>query len=85
MDAAANILQPYKEIVGHVTTIMTMARFLSGSFICWDIYKQGSTRGIGIMPFLLGLALYVFLFKITFLLIFHKLLFPRCRCMWFLR
>ncbi|CAB3252038.1 unnamed protein product [Arctia plantaginis] len=63
MDAAANILQPYKEIIGHVTKIMTVARMLSGSLICWDIYKQGSTRGIGIMPFLLGLALSILNFK----------------------
>ncbi|XP_021207329.1 sugar transporter SWEET1 [Bombyx mori] len=57
MDALADILQPYKEIVGSIAAFVTIGQMFSGSFICWDIYKQGSTRGIGIMPFLGGVVM----------------------------
>ncbi|CAB3252037.1 unnamed protein product [Arctia plantaginis] len=57
MDALANVLQPYKVIVGQVTTLVTVIQMLSGTFLCWDIYKQGSTRGVAITPLLGGLVL----------------------------
>ncbi|CAH0718732.1 unnamed protein product, partial [Brenthis ino] len=40
----------------------------SGAFICLDIYKQGSTKGIGIMPFLGGLIMGVLNLKFGFML-----------------
>lgn len=57
MDALADILQPHKELIGSVAGIVTVGQMFSGSFMCWDIYKQGSTRGVGIMPFLGGLVM----------------------------
>lgn len=57
MDLLADVLQPYKELVGTVAAVVTMAQMGAGGFICWDVYKQGSTRGIGIMPFLGGLIM----------------------------
>lgn len=57
LDVLADVLQPYKELVGSIAAIVTVGQMFSGSFICWDIYKQGNTRGIGIMPFLGGVVM----------------------------
>lgn len=68
MDALADILQPYKELVGSLAAIVTIGQMFSGSFICWDIYKQGNTRGIGIMPFLGGIIMSVLNLKYGYIL-----------------
>ena len=57
MEALGDVLQPYKEPVAIITRLVTMGQMFSGAFICYDIYKQGSTKGIGIMPFLGGLIM----------------------------
>lgn len=57
MDALADVLQPYKELIGSVAAIVTIGQMFSGSFLCWDIYKQGSTRGMTIIPFLGGVVM----------------------------
>lgn len=57
LDLMADVLQPYKDLVGTIAVIVTTAQMGSGSFICWDIYKQGNTRGIGIMPFAGGIIM----------------------------
>ncbi|XP_038215336.1 sugar transporter SWEET1-like [Zerene cesonia] len=57
MEALSNILQPYKSIVGTVAAVVTIGQMFSGSFLCYDIYKQRSTKGIGIMPFAGGLII----------------------------
>lgn len=72
MEAFANVLQPYKDIVGQLTTVVTVIQMLSGTFLCWDIYKQGSTRGIGITPLLGGLVLYVLFLEFYDLLIYER-------------
>lgn len=68
MDALADILQPYKELVGNLAAIVTIGQMFSGSFMCWDIYKQGSTQGVGIMPFLGGVIMSVLNLKYGFIL-----------------
>ncbi|CAH2266412.1 jg1009 [Pararge aegeria aegeria] len=57
MEALSDILLPYKEPVSQVTRFVTIGQMFSGSFICYDIYKQGSTKGVGIMPFVGGLII----------------------------
>lgn len=54
------LLQPYKEPVGTVAGVVTIAQFFSGAFICKDIYKKGSTDGISSNPFVGGIVMYVF-------------------------
>ncbi|KAM3961765.1 sugar transporter SWEET1 [Aphomia sociella] len=68
MDALADILQPYKELVGTIAAIVTIGQMFSGSFICWDIYKQGNTRGISVTPFLGGLIMGVLNLKYGYIL-----------------
>lgn len=68
MDLLADVLQPYKELVGQVAAIVTIGQMGSGGFICWDIYKQGNTKGIGIMPFVGGLIMSVLNLKFGFIL-----------------
>lgn len=68
MDALADVLQPYKEIVGNVAAIVTVGQMFSGVFICLDIYKQGGTRNIGIMPFLGGIVMSVLNLKFGYIL-----------------
>lgn len=68
MDALSDALQPYKEIVGNIAAIVTVGQMFSGSFICWDIYKQGGTKGIGIVPFLGGIVMSVFNLKYGYIL-----------------
>ncbi|CAK1582317.1 unnamed protein product [Parnassius mnemosyne] len=68
MEALSDVLQPYKEIVGSVAGIVTVAQMFSGSFICYDIYKQGNTRGIGIAPFLGGIVMSLLNLKYGFIL-----------------
>ncbi|KAJ2952480.1 hypothetical protein O0L34_g6798 [Tuta absoluta] len=68
MEAISDMLQPYKELVGSVAAIVTIGQMFSGSFMCYDIYKQGSTRGVGIMPFVGGFIMSVINLKYGFIL-----------------
>ncbi|XP_047528287.1 sugar transporter SWEET1 [Vanessa atalanta] len=68
MEALGDILLPYKEPVALVTRIVTMGQMFSGSFLCYDIYKQGNTKGIPIMPFLGGLIMGILNLKFGFIL-----------------
>ncbi|XP_026742847.1 sugar transporter SWEET1 [Trichoplusia ni] len=67
-EVLADVLQPYKDLVGNIAAIVTVGQMFSGSFICWDIYKQKSTAGIGIMPFLGGIVMGVLNLKFGFIL-----------------
>lgn len=68
MDGLAEILMPYKERIGTIAAIVTIGQMFSGSFLCWDIYKQGNTRGVGIMPFLGGFVMSVLNLKFGYIL-----------------
>ncbi|CAG4906849.1 sugar transporter SWEET1-like [Colias croceus] len=68
MEALSNALQPYKSIVGTVAAVVTIGQMFSGSFLCYDIYKQKNTKGIGIMPFAGGLIMSVLNLKYGFIL-----------------
>ncbi|XP_045785517.1 sugar transporter SWEET1 [Maniola jurtina] len=68
MESISKVLQPYKNEVSQVTRFVTIAQMFSGSFICYDIYKQNSTKGIGIMPFVGGLIMSVLNLKFGFIL-----------------
>lgn len=57
MDLLADLLTPYKDIIATTATVVTTAHFFSGAVICYDIKKQGNTKGFDAMPFLGGLVL----------------------------
>lgn len=57
MDFIANLLEPYKEIIGQVTGVLTIGHMLSAVFLLNDIRKAKTTAGSSIIPFLGGLIL----------------------------
>lgn len=57
MEFLAQILEPYKEVVGNAAAITTVLQFFSPAFLCNDIRKQGNTENVPIMPFLGGFVL----------------------------
>ncbi|OWR43121.1 hypothetical protein KGM_206722 [Danaus plexippus plexippus] len=68
MEVVSDILQPYKELVGTVAGIVTTGQMFSGSFICYDIYKQGNTKGTSIMVFIGGFIMSILNIKFGFIL-----------------
>lgn len=56
MEAISESLQPYKNVVGQVASIVTILQFFSGAFVCKDIYKKGNTEGTSSTPFVGGLV-----------------------------
>lgn len=65
-------LQPYKELIGSAASFVTVGQFLSGAFICKDVYKKGSTDGIPSNPFVGGFVMYdIFLIFFFFYIIQH--------------
>ncbi|XP_068629752.1 sugar transporter SWEET1 [Battus philenor] len=68
MEVISDMLQPYKELVGSVAAIVTIGQMFSGSFICYDIYKQGNTRGISVAPFLGGVVMSLLNLKYGYIL-----------------
>ncbi|XP_050671367.1 sugar transporter SWEET1 [Leptidea sinapis] len=68
METLADLLQPYKSAVGTTAAVVTVGQMFSGTFLCWDIYKQNSTKGIGIMPFVGGLIMSLLNLKFGFVL-----------------
>uniref|UniRef100_A0AAG5CX97 Sugar transporter SWEET n=1 Tax=Anopheles atroparvus TaxID=41427 RepID=A0AAG5CX97_ANOAO len=57
MEAISQALQPYKEQVGFAAGILTVGQMFSGSFVCNDIRKKGTTDGFSAMPFIGGCGL----------------------------
>ncbi|XP_020288191.1 sugar transporter SWEET1 [Pseudomyrmex gracilis] len=51
------VLEDYKEIVGSSAAYTTILHMLSGTLICRDIYKKGTSEGFDPMPFLGGVGL----------------------------
>ncbi|XP_050498588.1 sugar transporter SWEET1 [Diabrotica virgifera virgifera] len=68
MEALSNILQPYKNVVGQTASIVTIAQFFSGAFICKDIYKKKSTAGIQAVPFIGGITIGILMLKLALLM-----------------
>ncbi|KAJ8676072.1 hypothetical protein QAD02_011858 [Eretmocerus hayati] len=56
-------LEDYKDVVGNVAFVMTMAHMLSGTLICKDIYKKGSSRGFDPMPFIGGIGMCILMLR----------------------
>lgn len=62
------VLEQYKEIVGACAMYTTMAHMLSGTLICKDIYKKGTTKGVDPMPFLGGIGLCILMLRYALML-----------------
>lgn len=56
-------LEDYKELVGSCAFVCTIAHMLSGTLICKDIYRKGSSRGFDPMPFLGGVGMCILILR----------------------
>lgn len=54
MEQISLVLQPYKEIIGQVASVVTSVQMLSGAALCNDIRKRNSSKGFSALPFLGG-------------------------------
>ncbi|XP_011058818.1 PREDICTED: bidirectional sugar transporter N3 [Acromyrmex echinatior] len=61
-------LEDYKEVVGSCAMYTTMAQMLSGTFICRNIHKKGSAKGVDPMPFLGAIGLCILMLRYAWML-----------------
>nr|CAH7718799.1 unnamed protein product [Callosobruchus chinensis] len=57
MSFIVDALEPYKDVVAQVASIVTIAHMFTGVLLCRDIYNKKSTQGTPAMPFIGGLAM----------------------------
>lgn len=57
MESLSQALQPHKDLIGSIASVVTIAQFFSGAFICRDIYKQQSTKNVNAVPFIGGITM----------------------------
>ncbi|CAH0556042.1 unnamed protein product [Brassicogethes aeneus] len=57
MERLSASLQPHKELVGSIASIVTILQFFTGAFLIKDIYKKQSTEGIPAIPFIGGIVI----------------------------
>ncbi|XP_067214104.1 sugar transporter SWEET1 isoform X2 [Linepithema humile] len=62
------VLEEYKEFIGKFAMIVTMLQMSSGVFICKDIYKKGTSKGVDPMPFLGGIGLCILMLRYALML-----------------
>ncbi|KAK9890812.1 hypothetical protein WA026_012156 [Henosepilachna vigintioctopunctata] len=68
MDSLQEKLLPYKELIGKVASVLSIAQFFSGIFICKDIYDRKSTRGISAVPFVGAILIGILVLKYALIL-----------------
>ncbi|XP_044734441.1 sugar transporter SWEET1 [Chrysoperla carnea] len=68
MEALSEILQPYKDVVGLVASVLTIGQFFSGVLICKEIYDAKSTQGKSAMPFIGGTVLGIIMLQYSLIL-----------------
>ncbi|XP_041977341.1 sugar transporter SWEET1 [Aricia agestis] len=68
MESLSIALQPYKELVGTIAAVVTTGQMFSGCFVCWDIYRDGTTGATPFMAFLGGLIMGALNLKYGFML-----------------
>lgn len=56
-------LEDYKEAVATCAMVSTMGHMLSGTLICKDIYKKGTSKGFDAMPFIGGIGMCVMMLQ----------------------
>lgn len=54
MESFAVFLQPYKALIGTVASYASSIHRLTGVAVCYSIYKQKSSSGTSLKPFLAG-------------------------------
>lgn len=57
MDSLARGLLPYRDVIGNVAGMLTVAQFLSGCFTCNAIRLKGTSEGFSALQFVVGCGL----------------------------
>ena len=57
MEQVAQLLDPFADYIGGAASFYTSLHFLSGSLVCYQIFKKKSTAEFSIIPFLGGLIM----------------------------
>ncbi|XP_044753681.1 sugar transporter SWEET1-like [Coccinella septempunctata] len=68
MESLHNQLLPYKELVGSIASVVTIAQFFSGAVMCRDIHKRQTTKGVSAVPFVGAVIIGILVFKYGLLL-----------------
>ncbi|XP_034949425.1 sugar transporter SWEET1-like [Chelonus insularis] len=61
-------LEDYKEIVASAATILTMGHMLSGTIVCKEIIRKGTSKGSDPNPFVGGLGMGLLMLQYAFIL-----------------
>ncbi|XP_049533941.1 sugar transporter SWEET1-like [Anopheles darlingi] len=51
------VLDPHRELIGQIAGLLTVLQYLAGCFICADIYRRGSSKGVSPVRFIVGCSL----------------------------
>lgn len=62
------VLDDYKDIVSTCATITTTGHMLTGTIICKDIYKRGTSKDVDPMPFLGGIGMCILMLRYAWML-----------------
>lgn len=57
MESLAILLEPHKELIGTMASYASNIHRLTGVAVCISIYRQKSSAGHSLKPFLAGLVL----------------------------
>lgn len=61
-------LEDYKDLVATSAMITTMGHMLSGTLICKDIYRKGTSKGVDPMPFMGGVGMCTLMLRYALML-----------------
>lgn len=68
MESLHTKLLPYKELVGGIASVVTIAQFFSGAVMCKDIHNRKTTKGVSAIPFVGAVIIGILVFKYGLLL-----------------
>ncbi|CAG9854989.1 unnamed protein product [Phyllotreta striolata] len=68
MESLSLALQPYRESIGQIASIVTIAQFFAGTLVCKEIYEKKSTKGVNPTPFIGGIAIGILTLKLAFIM-----------------
>ena len=51
------MFEDYKDLVSNVATVVTIVNFLTGSQVCYEFYKKGTTGAASCASFLVGVMM----------------------------
>lgn len=68
MEAMSERLQPHKDVIGQIASIVTICQFFAGMLVCKAIYEKKSTKGVNSLPFIGGVCIGVLMLKLAYIM-----------------